>query len=758
MEARKITGIRIRKEVTFLFGLFLALNFLVFNELLLAQSAYVVSTELSEYGNRTKDQIDAFLTEYDSTKRVLLTEQEKADLEYFRSFIIDPLNGNLKGKLNWEVFKKFDKYFKNLDLIIQDLDKAISETKSEISSLKTKITTVDSQIVMAKGDSEKETKYSKLKNEYKKSKDKLIVLRNKLVIEKKKASDTPRGLSEKLLSEIKSNNMSLLTFSEEVVKSIDANEKAKLTSDFAFTEAAIIQALTVAIVNQTLEGLLSMLMNELLGNKESARYQLVRFCFPKTIDMLSKLQSYSNNSITTIDDAIVLSVKEDLKDLPMNLTDKGHYDIIDSKDLYWLKELSAKREFGYLALGFQAFDKIKSGYHPSELISHLNNYYANNFTGANANADANVSKMLIWADLLASNLTVVDTEGNMKWIEGNQLEAIFDFGDSKNYKSGDYFWGYLYQVSKDNSLRELNVKDKTKRDLIKKHMYDFVTAFKDIYNLTKSISTAKKFLSEDISQYAVHLFTILKATSEIVKLSETPKNDFDNFLNKYNGFQTVAQNALNEQYALILPSIVKLYPDLEYSDMVKQAYRYTSLFAGIASAKSQDELNYVIEKTISSSGGYMRKNNDNALISLNSYPGFFLGGEKVKPYTNFNWGLTVPVGLYIQTQKEFGLFLQFLDLAAPVNYTFSQNVSNLPTNVTFGQLISPGIFSVLNFSDYYPIRLSLGVNLIPELREINNDETNATKQNSFRFGASVSYDLPLWYFWEDDNDQKEDID
>lgn len=744
MKTRITATIRSREIIRHFFLVILALHLLAFCKDPLAQSAYVVSTELSKNGKLILLQIESF-------NKISLTDQERRDLTSIKEFIKDPYNNNL-GKLNWEVFKRFDEYFKRLDIVLLDKEKAIQEKKKEVQSLETLIKAITDTIETKQWNCEgidEQNEYCKTKAKYDSSKAILEVLEK----ENKTLSETPRDKANFLASEIRSNSENLLVFSEDVAKGIEAKEKSKDAPAFAFSEAAVIQALTVAIIKQTLEGLLSMIMHELLGDHTKPKYQLVRFCFPKTIDVLNKLKIYSNNSISTIDDAIVLSVKEDLKDLPENLTDRKNYETISSQDLNWLKSIPNKEEFGYLALSFQAFEKIKSGYHPAELLSHLKNYYTNNFQDGNTSTDKNLSKMLKWADLFASNLTVVDSKGNLKWIEGDQLNAIFDFGKGDTLKSGDYFWGYLYQVSKDKSIE--NLRDKMKKQdcsEFKKEIYNFVTAFKDLYNLTKSIAARKKFEAEDISQYSADLYSIILASSEIVKLSDpSNKIEFNEFLNKYEGFQTTAQYALNGQYALILPSLVKLFPRLESNDLVKEVYKYTNLFTGIASAKSQDELNYVIEKTISTSGGYMRKNNGKALIALNSYPGFFFGGEIVKPYTNVNWGLTVPIGLYLQTCKAIGLYLQVLDLAAPVNYTFSQNVSSVPTDLTFGQLLSPGVFFVLNVSEYYPIRLNLGLSLTPELREITTGEVSGDKQNSLRFGLSVTYDLPLWYFWENND-------
>lgn len=745
MKAGIEESMRSRVIIRLIFPVFIALHTFTFCKCLLAQSAYVVSTELSKNGKLIYLQIESF-------NKISLTDQEKRDLNNIKEFIEDPVRTDL-DKLNWEVFKRFDEYFKRLDIVLLDLEKAIQEAEKEEQSLKTLIKAIEDTIKTKKFNCEgivEQNEYCKTKAKYDSSKKILTKQIEALRDKKKTLFETPRDKANVLASEIRSNSENLLVFSEDVAKGIEATEKSKDAPAFAFSEAAIIQALTVAIIKQTLEGLLSMIMHELLGDDTNPKYQLVRFCFPKTIDILNKLKIYSDNSISTIDDAIVLSVKEDLKDLPKNLTDKKHYDKINSTRLNWLKSLPDRNEFGYLALGFQAFEKIKSGYHPAELLSHLKNYYTNNFPDGSKGTDTNVSKMLKWADLFASNLTVVDSEGDLKWIEGDQLEAIFDFGTDGTFKSGDYFWGYLYQVSKDKSIG--NLRDKMKKQNyseFKKHTYNFVTAFKDLYNLTKSIAARKKFEAEDISKYSADLYSIILASTEIVKLYDpSTKNGFNDFLNKYEGVHATAQNALNGQYALILPSLVKLFPNLDTSSVVKEAYRYTNLFTGIASAKSQDELNYVIEKTISTSGGYMRKNNGKALIALNSYPGFFFGGEIVKPYTNVNWGLTVPIGLYFQTRKEIGLYLQVLDLAAPVNYSFAQNVSTIPTDITFGQLISPGLFFVLNLSEYYPIRLNLGLSLTPDLREITTGEVSGEKENSFRFGLSVTYDLPLWYFWE----------
>ncbi len=222
---------------------------------------------------------------------------------------------------------------------------------------------------------------------------------------------------------------------------------------------------------------------------------------------------------------------------------------------------------------------------------------------------------------------------------------------------------------------------------------------------------------------------------------------------KYTNYSVeVYKSITNGTYSKVLPIVLNIFKDQftfaeDSKSFKRELIRYTSLYADVSSANSQNELNSAINKAANNSGGYLRKYEDDFTISVNSYPGFFCGYENINNTKYiFAPGFTVPVGVNFQFYHNFGIFAQAFDIAAAVSYRFnSEGTTNLPAEVTFRQIFSPGIFLSCNFTHSFPLTLNAGIYITPALRTIDESNVSLNESKSVRLGLSFSYDVPLWF-------------
>jgi hypothetical protein len=176
--------------------------------------------------------------------------------------------------------------------------------------------------------------------------------------------------------------------------------------------------------------------------------------------------------------------------------------------------------------------------------------------------------------------------------------------------------------------------------------------------------------------------------------------------------------------------------------------RYINLFTDLVNAKSQDDLKNAIAKAGNSAGGFLRKKQDGFKLSIDAYPGLFAGIEYLLP--NFdpssNIGLTVPIGLdFSWCNDNFGFIFSFFDFGAVVSYRITGSSNGFPSDITFQQLISPGLFVKWSPIESSPVTFMLGGEFSPQLRSINTNSAQLNKTNSFKIGILATFDIPFFY-------------
>lgn len=235
------------------------------------------------------------------------------------------------------------------------------------------------------------------------------------------------------------------------------------------------------------------------------------------------------------------------------------------------------------------------------------------------------------------------------------------------------------------------------------------------------------YLNESVRKYAKEVFAheILNETA-----NADPLNDLTKFLAEFAN-QTATSNA-------------------KITD--NKAIKLIHFFNDISASKDGKDVEKAIDAFALPVGSSSLKEKASTYVSLNAFPGILLGNEHsdLKEDKNaFAIGFTAPVGFYLQFNNNYkagvwGVFIPVIDIAAPVRLRLDSNkdTENLP-EFNFNDIFSPGFYLTYGFPRS-PFAVNFGIQSGPKLRNVSEDGAPAKDINSYRFGAGLVIDIPLF--------------
>lgn len=191
--------------------------------------------------------------------------------------------------------------------------------------------------------------------------------------------------------------------------------------------------------------------------------------------------------------------------------------------------------------------------------------------------------------------------------------------------------------------------------------------------------------------------------------------------------------------------------------------KYGIFMANIVEAKNSDEVQAAIEAAVLPVGSSSVKRETDMNISLNAFIGPYGGIEYLPKLKQNQWaytaGITAPVGIAfswgnivkgnkrccnkISGGKSFTVFVPVIDVGSIASFRMGNDSSNVASEVTFSNIISPGLFFYYGFGKC-PISIGLGGQLGPQLRGVTAKDLNIDKNYYLRFGFNVVVDIPFF--------------
>jgi hypothetical protein len=196
---------------------------------------------------------------------------------------------------------------------------------------------------------------------------------------------------------------------------------------------------------------------------------------------------------------------------------------------------------------------------------------------------------------------------------------------------------------------------------------------------------------------------------------------------------------------------------LKGNEWVEDFRKYGTFMANMVEAETPDDVANIIEAAALPVGSSSIKKNSKWNIAVNGYLGASvrLNNEKVESINSWNstWAVTAPVGVTIS--RGFGkggslsLMGVVLDVGAIVDYQLtSDSIATIESDITWGNIFSPGGYIIYGAPFNLPISLGIGAQYGPGLSSVNpDDKTTVVNAPNWRVGAFLAVDIPMFNIW-----------
>ncbi len=183
--------------------------------------------------------------------------------------------------------------------------------------------------------------------------------------------------------------------------------------------------------------------------------------------------------------------------------------------------------------------------------------------------------------------------------------------------------------------------------------------------------------------------------------------------------------------------------------------KYATFMATVADAQTSTEIEYAFEIFALPPGSSRMKKYSKISVALNAYVGPTVGTEFLEQNNDKTiFALHAPVGVNINRgankRGSHSLFFPILDVGAVTAFRFGDNTSTLP-ELSFKNLIAPGMYYVYGFGNDKPFALGVGGQLGPNTRKIEKDAAGNVLENvtdsGVRLGVFLSVDIPVFHFY-----------
>ncbi len=546
----------------------------------------------------------------------------------------------------------------------------------------------------------------------------------------------------------------------------------------------IIDATSQFLVDRVKEELLLAFFDRFLAQVDQST-ELVSL-MPNTHFLLKNNDIFK---VPSMGEVWMTAFEEDLNSIPQNfnLMVQTHPDYF---------ELKKKPEFQMFMMAGYVFKEIQG---ESNLIEFIESFYEEF-----EDSDTQLIQMLSVVGLLRENLREsIYGEG---LVSRDAFRELFD----NNEDAPLYFSALVYQQEREDfdkiKVPQLNTQ-LVLGDLIKTNFVDFtkmtgkfLTRMKKLEK-SKSAFDSKKYLKDEdkpkyqkaVLDFASSVFEFLDFSIELAHFSN-PEFYFTS--SYYRTYRPVVQKTIlaidagqKKDYGqLMIYSMQMMEPlvqvrinhlekkfELDGSNkkvaqeikilrgVVKNFMYYGGFMVDVLSANSTQDIKGIINKYAAPVGSYRVKRQSNFSVSLSSYPGLYGGWETTNAgieNESFVTGVTAPIGLSLNWGNSFygmnakghsfSLYTSIVDIGAAFSYRWSNSEGEgFPEEIKWEQIISPGVHAVWGIGNT-PMAFMLGAQYTPLLRKIT-DQNNELQPNAWRFGATISVDIPIFHFYRSNN-------
>jgi hypothetical protein len=490
---------------------------------------------------------------------------------------------------------------------------------------------------------------------------------------------------------------------------------------------------------------------------------------PSTHRLLQSLLEM-DNSLPSLNNIAVNAFQSDLEMLPANLENALLYD-------NQFAEIRKDRAFKYFAIPFNTVKHIKNGSHPAWVLQDLREKYFTDTT----EIDRVVQMMAALNDNLRD--TIVDgysNEDNL-WISGKQWD------DLKKIKGEEMFMGLLFQKNKNTIFNFIKNRPPTEirkaMMSISENVDEYLLHLKNFEKMHATIQLSTNRATTDT--LALELgWSILQLVDKSHWIYFSLLEDKERLVSKklyWDTLKPIAEATLKavssvqrKNYGGLMLNTYQILRGLSQiknwdngqafgNKYLQSFFFYGNFMTDVLMANTSEEVANILDRYAAPVGSYSVKRRSKFSLSLNAFPGLFMGLESpLNPSllrgvstTSFVSGVTAPIGLSFnfgglakERNQSLSAFVSVIDIGAVLCYRWSNDVAQgLPQSVEWAQVIAPGLHLVYGLPNL-PLALNAGFQLAPKLRKVTYQTGNELKNTDFwRFNIGITTDITIFNFY-----------
>ncbi|MBL0745943.1 hypothetical protein [Chryseolinea lacunae] len=365
------------------------------------------------------------------------------------------------------------------------------------------------------------------------------------------------------------------------------------------------------------------------------------------------------------------------------------------------------------------------------------------------------------------NPSPFSTQFENVWIQYKDLKLLAD-APEKIW----YLMGLIYQQ---DPVVFKSLMPATTQAAIEKLYNDTILPSIDLLMNIDNAIGKKNLSGEDMGQMLTSVLTIMQNYNKVSGLIIDHNQLIvvsQKLIQCYTAISEKDYNSLVSNVVFILDQINRDFnKNQQTADVLKVTallMKYGTFITDVVNAKNSDDLASAYRKAAVNRGTYIDKRFSISSLTISAHPGGIVGLEQLSGNDEwkFNVGITAPIGFeftwgsktkYDTTKKTAnytdgsaiktlkgssnGFMVSFADIGAVFNYRLNDKDSELPQELTFKQIFSPGIAFHHGFKNS-PITFGVGIQYTPELRKVE-EEAVTIEANSFKAFLRLTYDLPL---------------
>ncbi|MFN0033858.1 MAG: hypothetical protein ACKVUS_02250 [Saprospiraceae bacterium] len=393
----------------------------------------------------------------------------------------------------------------------------------------------------------------------------------------------------------------------------------------------------------------------------------------------------------------------------------------------------------------------------------------------------NMAGGLRFLNLVSESLRNPESQDSlMPWYTGSEIREIFD--DPKVFR---LYLGLLWQKSNKISfvnaagtdpvgMREILGKAGTSADLFESWRKSLESLGEVTHSLQRSLranAATPTSVSDDFFRYSQSLTNLMQSVNQTGRLVLERKSDLipEKYIFLMRQSNSLYFNVRQRNYTGAIGNVIYFLDFLNKENHenkgIAKMLKYANFVASIAEANSPDEIEQAIEVfALPPGSSRMKKQPGRFAVALNAYTGLAGGMEYLGSDTSPKGvgAVAAPIGLSCSwglgrksknaTDKtkfydwgSIGFFVPLIDVGAVTAFRFEDSTyQNLP-ELTWENILSPGLYLVYDVPGKWPMALGLGAQAGPNLRKVSETGLSIDK-SGVRVGAFLTVDIPITFF------------